>query len=97
VGRLEELPPGTVRAAIYRSTPIVLLNIEGEVRIFSAICTHEGCTVGWSPGMGILQCPCHDGRFAVDGSVIEGPPPAPLLRLESRVRDGIIYVVEEDR
>jgi Rieske Fe-S protein len=97
VGRLEELPPGSGQAALYRGTPIVLLNVEGDVRIFSAICTHEGCTVDWSPTAGILQCPCHDGRFAVDGSVIEGPPPAPLLRLEAGVRDGTIYVLEGDR
>lgn len=94
LGRLEELPPGSGQAATYRGTPVVLLNVDGEVRIFSAICTHEGCTVDWSPQAGILQCPCHDGRFAVDGSVIAGPPPSPLLQLEASVRGGAIYVVE---
>lgn len=94
LGRLEELPPGSGQATTYRGTPVVLLNVDGEVRIFSAICSHEGCTVDWSPRERIFQCPCHDGRFSADGTVIEGPPPAPLLQLEARVREGMIYVVE---
>lgn len=96
VGRLEDLPAGSGSAAVYRGTPILLVNVDGDVRVFSAACTHEGCTVDWSPGAEMFQCPCHDGRFALDGSVIEGPPPAPLLRLESTVRDGSIYVLEGD-
>lgn len=95
VGRLDALPPGSGQSADYRGTPVILLNVAGEVRVFSAFCTHEGCTVDWDPRAGILQCPCHDGRFAVDGTVLSGPPPAPLLKLDSVVRDGAIYVVEE--
>ena len=34
-----------------------------ELLAFSAICTHEGCTVTYQPGESVIWCPCHDGRL----------------------------------
>jgi nucleotide-binding universal stress UspA family protein/nitrite reductase/ring-hydroxylating ferredoxin subunit len=53
----------------------------GELRLFSARCTHMGCTVGWNAGDGVFACPCHGSRFGPDGKVVQGPaaralPPA---------------------
>ncbi|WP_432066652.1 Rieske (2Fe-2S) protein [Streptomyces sp. C10-9-1] len=51
---------------------------EGEFRAFSAICTHQGCTVA-SVSDGLIACPCHGSRFRVeDGSVAVGPATRPL-------------------
>lgn len=95
VGKVEELPQdGGVRVS-HRGRPILLVNVEGEVRAFLAICTHEGCVVGWSDALKLIQCPCHDGRYDREGQVVSGPPPSPLLRLEVAVRDGTIYLVEK--
>ena len=45
----------------------------GRFRAFSAICTHEGCTINQVAG-GTINCPCHGSRFsATDGSVVRGP------------------------
>ena len=42
------------------------------VAAFSAICTHQGCTV--APSGGDLNCPCHGSVFnALTGAVIQGP------------------------
>jgi Rieske Fe-S protein len=30
------------------------------------------------PADGIVWCACHNGKFALDGRVISGPPPRPL-------------------
>lgn len=54
---------------------------DGEMRLFSARCTHLGCTVGWNEGLSAFACPCHGSRFGPDGAVIQGPaerslPPA---------------------
>ena len=51
---------------------------EGEFKAFSAICTHQGCTVtGVSDGT--INCTCHGSRFSIaDGSVQAGPAPQPL-------------------
>jgi cytochrome b6-f complex iron-sulfur subunit len=44
--------------------------------VVTSACPHRGCTVdrrgdGWA-------CPCHDSRFAADGSVQKGPAQGPL-------------------
>jgi Rieske Fe-S protein len=50
----------------------------GEFRAFSAICTHQGCTVNAVSG-GTINCPCHGSKFNItDGSVAAGPAKAPL-------------------
>jgi cytochrome b6-f complex iron-sulfur subunit len=47
------------------------------VAAFSAICTHQGCTV--APAGKELDCPCHGSVYnATTGAVINGPAPRPL-------------------
>jgi Rieske Fe-S protein len=46
----------------------------------SARCTHLGCIVAFNDAETAWQCPCHGSRFAVDGSVIQGPANRPLER-----------------
>lgn len=51
---------------------------KGEFKAFSAICTHQGCTVN-RVADGTIDCPCHGSRFRVtDGSVAHGPAVRPL-------------------
>ena len=59
---------------------------EGEVKAFSAVCPHQGCTV--APGEGALACPCHGSRFSLTGEVEEGPADRPLSPLPVEVVDG---------
>jgi Rieske Fe-S protein len=50
----------------------------GEFKAFSAICTHQGCTVNKVED-GTIDCPCHGSKYRVaDGSVVAGPAPRPL-------------------
>ncbi|WP_225850564.1 Rieske (2Fe-2S) protein [Streptomyces sp. HPF1205] len=50
----------------------------GRFQGFSAVCTHQGCTVSDVSG-GTINCPCHGSRFHVaDGSVAAGPAVSPL-------------------
>jgi len=45
----------------------------GTFKAFSAICTHQGCTVNEVSG-GTINCPCHGSKFKIaDGSVANGP------------------------
>jgi menaquinol-cytochrome c reductase iron-sulfur subunit len=69
----------------------VLPASEGVPTILSARCTHLGCQVRWE-GSEFL-CPCHGGRFDREGRCLGGPPTRPLVRLESRVQDGVLYVM----
>lgn len=64
-----------------------------DVIAFSATCTHLNCNVGWNGATREFICPCHDGRFADDGSVKGGPPTKPLFRFETSVEEGTVTVV----
>ncbi len=63
-----------------------------EFVVFHPACTHLACPYYWDQEKQIFQCPCHDGRFDIDGNVIHGPPPRPLDRLEFTIEGGTILV-----
>ena len=54
------------RCAVYRDD-------DGTLTAVSATCTHLGCIVGFNDAERAWECPCHGSRFAVDGSVLQGP------------------------
>jgi Rieske Fe-S protein len=60
--------------------------------VFSNVCTHLSCRVSWKEELGEYLCPCHDGHFGIDGSIISGPQPRPLDQFEYRVVDGTLEI-----
>jgi Rieske Fe-S protein len=63
----------------------------GTVHAFSAVCTHQGCTVS-SVDNGAIICPCHGSRFdAQTGSVVAGPAQSPLRSIPVVVHDNGVY------
>jgi Rieske Fe-S protein len=91
---LADVPPGSAFRTTLAEDPIIILNVAGEVRAFRATCTHEGCPLGWNAQQRLIRCPCHGGAYDTAGKVVEGPPPAPLPRLETGIGDGMIFVAE---
>ena len=72
---------------------VALIDAEGELRAFSAVCTHLGCIVKSEPtDHHALYCACHGGMFDRQGEVVGGPPPRPLPRYPVEVRDGQVFV-----
>jgi len=62
----------------------------GQFKAFSAICTHQGCTVSFQGGA--FACPCHGSQFdGATGAVLSGPAPSALPAIPVRVVDGTIY------
>jgi Rieske Fe-S protein len=62
----------------------------GTFKAFSAICTHQGCTVA-AVENGTINCPCHGSEFAIaDGAVVAGPAPKPLPAKSIKVSGGSI-------
>jgi Rieske Fe-S protein len=58
----------------------------GSFKAFTAVCTHQGCLVTSVSG-GTINCPCHGSRFSiVNGSVVNGPAPAPLAPVSIEVQ-----------
>ena len=75
---------------------VIVFQAQDQLFALSAKCTHEGCTVTFQPGQSVIWCPCHDGRFALNGRVLSGPPPRPLTKyLAQRQPDGGIVISEE--
>lgn len=69
---------GAVAVTTAGGAKIVVAQPEaGQVVAFSAICTHQGCTV--APEGDRLNCPCHGSVFeAFTGAVVNGPADEPL-------------------
>ena len=71
---------------------VVTQPAEGEFKAFSGICTHQKCPVTEVAGDEIV-CNCHGSRYAVaDGSVVEGPAPAPLAEVTATVEGDQVVV-----
>lgn len=67
--------------------PVVLARPRGdEVVAFSAVCTHQGCTVRAEQSS--LVCPCHGSTYDLTGDNTGGPAPSPLPPVEVTVADG---------
>lgn len=60
---------------------VVTQPTEGTFKAYTAVCTHNSCTVA-SVEDGIISCPCHGSQFrAADGSVANGPATRPLKEI----------------
>jgi Rieske Fe-S protein len=77
----------------YGSRPGLLIRTAtGELRAFSAVCTHLGCTVQYRSDLGQIWCACHNGHFDLNGKNVSGPPPKPLEAMAVHVRGDQIVV-----
>ena len=55
---------------------------DNQLHVRSAVCTHLMCIVSWNNAEQTWDCPCHGSRFAIDGSVLEGPAYHPLPEIK---------------
>lgn len=72
-----EIPVGGGK--VFTAEKVVVTQPEaGTYKAFSAVCTHQQCTVD-KVANGTISCPCHGATFsAANGSVTGGPAPSPL-------------------
>jgi thiosulfate dehydrogenase [quinone] large subunit len=72
--------------------PAFLFRSKVGVFAYSAICTHQGCTVGYNPAGKTLDCPCHGSTFdpANGGAVLGGPAPTPLVKYSVAINGNAI-------
>jgi len=89
----DEIKPNSGQIFKFGSRPgIVLRTPAGELRAFSAVCTHLGCTVQYRPDLEQIWCACHNGHYDLNGINIAGPPPRPVTRYTVNGRGDSIVV-----
>jgi Rieske Fe-S protein len=89
----DEVKPNTGQIFKFGSRPGILVRTAaGDLRAFSAVCTHLNCTVQYRPDLGEIWCACHNGHFDLNGHNVAGPPPRPLEPYVVNVRGNQIVV-----
>jgi 3-phenylpropionate/trans-cinnamate dioxygenase ferredoxin component len=90
VGRLADLPPGTMAMVQVDATDILLANVDGRVHATQGICSHEYFELdkGFLTGDSVT-CALHMSRFDLEtGEALDPPAELPLAVYQ--------VVVEED-
>jgi Rieske Fe-S protein len=89
----EDVKPNSGQIFKFGSRPGILIRTPaGELRAFSAVCTHLNCTVQYRPDLSHIWCACHNGHFDLNGKNIDGPPPRPLESLVANARGNQIVI-----
>ena len=67
--------------------PAILFRTKTGVFAYSAICTHQGCTVSYNASSKRLKCPCHGAEFdpLKSASPVSGPAESPLAKVKVAV------------
>jgi menaquinol-cytochrome c reductase iron-sulfur subunit len=109
VGAVDDLPEGRPKQLEYVTTgrdgymeTRILKAVwavksgNGEITVYSPLCTHLGCGYTWNGAAGRFECPCHLSRFNVEGEVIGGPAPRPLDRLPLKTENGRLLIMYKE-
>jgi Rieske Fe-S protein len=94
-GKLSELPVNSGKIFKFGSKPGILVRTEaGELKAFSAVCTHLECIVQYRPDTKQIWCACHNGQYNLSGKNIGGPPPRPLDEYKVNTRGEEIVITK---
>jgi Rieske Fe-S protein len=90
VAKVSDIQVGEAISAHAGGGPVIVSRpTASTVACFSAICTHQGCTV--RPQGNKAVCPCHGSVYnALTGQVLQPPAPAPLPKVAVKVKNGEI-------
>ncbi|GGU01772.1 Rieske (2Fe-2S) protein [Streptomyces violascens] len=91
LAKTSDIPVGG--GMVFAEQKVVVTQPEaGTFKGFSAICTHQGCTLSSVSG-GTINCPCHGSKYRIaDASVANGPAQRPLPAQQITVENGSIML-----
>jgi thiosulfate dehydrogenase [quinone] large subunit len=77
----------THQFALSNGSPAVLFRTKNGVFAYSAVCTHQGCTVAYQSSKKTLYCPCHGAEFDPfgNGKAVVGPARDPLSAVKVKI------------
>jgi len=86
-GRAGALRPNSAAIFKFGAAPASsYATADGDLRAFSAVCTHLDCTVQFKADTSELWCACHNGMYDLGGNVVSGPPPRGLQKFTVNLR-----------
>lgn len=83
VESLKEIKPGEGRLVDFKDRKMAIYKSKtGKVTALNPVCTHAKCIVHFNSEEKSWDCPCHGGRFDLNGKVLTGPPRHDLQKIE---------------
>ncbi len=93
----KELKEGTMKLVSVEGTPILLIKQAGQIFAIDNRCPHQGCAFSGGTLDGpFIVCPCHDWRFDLKSGEYEKEQTFRLIKYESIVKEGKIWIKLED-
>ena len=95
----DAVPAGTMQMAWADGIdPVIVVNVDGDVRAFQGICSHEYFEL--DKGFltrGSLTCALHLSRFDLDsGDALDPPAELPIVRYPVVIEDGRVFIEVPD-
>lgn len=94
-----ELLPGESRVAWDGATPILVVNLDGDLHAVEDRCSHEDYELSAGPidaGLGQVECLLHGARFDLrSGEALCAPAYAPVTRFPVKVEDGQVWTRDD--
>ena len=84
-------PGGAALVTSNLGSMLVVRNDATNVSAFTAICTHQQCTVNTFQN-GTFQCPCHGSQYNTSGAVTRGPAPSALRRFNATLTNNVVSI-----
>jgi Rieske Fe-S protein len=92
--RIDEIPVNEGKSGKIGAKYVAVYNDNGNLLVMENVCTHRGCQTGWNSAEKTWDCPCHGSRYHADGTVLRGPAPRALPRLNFRIEGNQIKLQE---
>jgi cytochrome b6-f complex iron-sulfur subunit len=93
IGKFSEMQNNSSKMFKLGNKPGILIKTkDGELKAFSATCTHLDCTVQLKTDENLIWCACHNGKYDLNGTNVSGPPPKPLTTFKVTVQKDEIFV-----
>lgn len=84
--------PDGASEVVDRRVVYLVRSAGAEPKALDSTCTHLGCRTRFNAETMHIECPCHGGKYDINGNVVAGPPPSPLRPLQTRIEDGRVLV-----
>lgn len=82
-----EVPKKISVGGVYTGREFILFVLDKGPIAVSRTCTHLGCKVNYRQEIEAIECPCHQSRFTIQGTVISGPAKKDLPKFPVTVQE----------